>query len=172
MKAGKHVLTEKLMAHSVHECKEMARVAQQLNKILATGHQRHYSILYDNAVDTIRRGLIGEIHCIRAQWHRGNLPGNDSWSMPLPDDKMGKRLEHLQRDLEAAKGLSIDKQLAAVSALKRDVEAARISLVERLEHDIDQLAQQYLDRDVKAENYGYQEITLADGRRRTARWKS
>ena len=29
MKAGKHVLTEKLMGHSVHECKEMARVAAE-----------------------------------------------------------------------------------------------------------------------------------------------
>ena len=46
MKAGKHVLTEKLMAQTVGKCKEMARVAQQTNKVLATGHQRHYSILY------------------------------------------------------------------------------------------------------------------------------
>ena len=75
MKAGKHVLTEKLMAHNVAQCKEMGRVAQQTGKILAVGHQRHYSILYDNAVDMIRRGLIGDIHHIRAQWHRGNLPG-------------------------------------------------------------------------------------------------
>ena len=122
MQAGKHVLTEKLMGHSVHECKEMARVAQQLNKILATGHQRHYSILYDNAVDTIRRGLIGDIHSIRAQWHRDNLPGHDSWSLPLPDDKMGKRLERLQRDLEAAKGL-VDRQ--ATRTTGRGAEARR-----------------------------------------------
>jgi predicted dehydrogenase len=88
MKKGKHVLTEKLMGHSVHECKEMARVAQSTNRLLATGHQRHYSILYDNAVDMIQRGLIGDIHHIRAQWHRGNLPGKDSWAMPLPDSEM------------------------------------------------------------------------------------
>ncbi len=56
MRAGKHVLTEKLMAHSVSQCKEMARVAAAEQKLLATGHQRHYSVLYDNAVDTIRRG--------------------------------------------------------------------------------------------------------------------
>ncbi|MCX7416747.1 MAG: Gfo/Idh/MocA family oxidoreductase, partial [Planctomycetia bacterium] len=53
MRAGKHVLTEKLMGHSVHECKEMGRVARETKKILGTGHQRHYSILYDNAVHTI-----------------------------------------------------------------------------------------------------------------------
>src|SRR5262245_28924268 len=83
MKKNKHVLTEKLMGHSVAQCKEMARVAAvakdpQGNPIqLAVGHQRHYSILYANAVDQIRQGLIGDIHHIRAQWHRGNLPGND-----------------------------------------------------------------------------------------------
>src|SRR5581483_4094211 len=109
MKAGKHVLTEKLMAHSVHQCKEMGRVAKQQKLHLATGHQRHYSILYDNAVDTIKRGLIGEIHSIRAQWHRDNLPGHDSWSQPLADDKMGQRLARLQKDLETAKGLAVDK---------------------------------------------------------------
>src|SRR6185295_10672733 len=76
MQAGKHVLTEKLMGHSVHECKEMGRVAKQEKKILAVGHQRHYSILYDNAVDTIRQKLIGDIHSIRAQWHREA----DTWS--------------------------------------------------------------------------------------------
>ncbi len=84
MRAGKHVLTEKLMAWNVAQCKEMARVADQTGLLLATGHQRHYSVLYDNAVDTIRRGIIGDIHHIRAQWHRGNLPGKDSWQPSLP----------------------------------------------------------------------------------------
>ncbi len=84
MKRGKHVLTEKLMAHSVHQCKEMSRVSQETGLLLATGHQRHYSVLYDNAVAMIRDGLLGQLHSIRAQWHRGNLPGNDSWQPDLP----------------------------------------------------------------------------------------
>ncbi|MDE0940201.1 MAG: Gfo/Idh/MocA family oxidoreductase, partial [Pirellulales bacterium] len=79
MRQGKHVLCEKLMAHSVGECKEMARTAEQTDRLLAVGHQRHYSILYDNAREMIRRGMIGDLHHIRAQWHRGNLPGRDSW---------------------------------------------------------------------------------------------
>ena len=37
MKAGLHVITEKLMGHTVHECKEMARVAEQTE--LASGHR-------------------------------------------------------------------------------------------------------------------------------------
>jgi predicted dehydrogenase len=96
MRKGKHVLTEKLMAHDVGQCKEMARAAKQLRDaegnpiILAVGHQRHYSILYDNAVDQIKQGLIGKIHHIRAQWHRNNLPGNDSWQPPLPTPFMSE----------------------------------------------------------------------------------
>lgn len=88
MRAGKHVLTEKLMAWDVAQCKEMARVAEETGLLLATGHQRHYSVLYDQAVDTVRRGLIGDIHHIRAQWHRGNLPGKDSWKPPLPTEML------------------------------------------------------------------------------------
>ncbi len=154
MKAGKHVLTEKLMAHNVAQCKEMGRVAKQTDKILTVGHQRHYSILYDNAVDMIRRGLIGDIHYIRAQWHRGNLPGKDSWQPPLPDDKMGKDIEKLQAELDKTTGGEID------------------ALVMRLA----QLKEQYKDRELNAENYGYQSITLANGNSRSAleeliRWR-
>ncbi|HVT30243.1 MAG TPA: Gfo/Idh/MocA family oxidoreductase [Lacipirellulaceae bacterium] len=93
MRKGKHVLTEKLMAHDIGLCKEMCRVAAESKDpkgnpiILAVGHQRHYNILYDNAVEQIRQGLIGDVHYIRAQWHRGNLPGHDSWCPPLPGDK-------------------------------------------------------------------------------------
>ena len=35
----------------------------------------------------IRQGLLGDLHYIRAQWHRGNLPGNDSWQPPLPGER-------------------------------------------------------------------------------------
>jgi len=45
--------------------------------------EQHYSVLYDNAVNTIRLGPIGEIYHIRAQWNRGNLPGHDSWQPAL-----------------------------------------------------------------------------------------
>jgi predicted dehydrogenase len=179
MAAGKHVLTEKLMGHTVHECKEMGRFAKKFNKHLATGHQRHYSILYDNAVDTIRRGLIGEIHSIRAQWHRGNLPGHDSWSMPLPDDKMAQRLTKLKKERDLAKGIAIDdlnKDIARLTSLRKEIESARSSMVDRLDREIEQLTLQHLDHAVKAEDYGYETITLADGTKRSAleeliRWR-
>src|SRR3954451_10248325 len=111
MRKGKHVLTEKLMAHDTALCKEMCRVAADPSVkaasknpiVLAVGHQRHYSILYDNAKEQIRQGLIGDIHHIRAQWHRANMPGNDSWQPPLPGDpKLAKELAAWQKQLASA----------------------------------------------------------------------
>ena len=72
MKAGKHVFCEKLMAHSVKECKEMCQVARDTNRLLAIGHQRHYSVLYDNANFLVQQGHLGDIRHIRALWHRNN----------------------------------------------------------------------------------------------------
>ena len=87
LKAGKHVLCEKLMAHNITECKEMIRVAKEANKLLAVGHQRHYSVLYDNANDLVKQGLLGDIKFIRASWHRNNsFPDRDSWVKKVPDE--------------------------------------------------------------------------------------
>jgi predicted dehydrogenase len=83
MKAGKHVFCEKLMAHSVSECKEMCKVARDTNRLLAIGHQRHYSVLYDNANFLVQEGHLGDIRHIRALWHRNN-------SLPKPATEDGK----------------------------------------------------------------------------------
>ncbi|MDR3621925.1 MAG: Gfo/Idh/MocA family oxidoreductase [Paludisphaera borealis] len=92
MKAGKHVFTEKLMAHSVAECKEMCRVARETNKLLAVGHQRHYSALYDNANFLLTSGVLGDVRHIRALWHRNNaqpLVAKDKDGQPLYDPATG-----------------------------------------------------------------------------------
>lgn len=70
MKAGKHVLCEKLMARTITECKEMIKVAKETNKVLSIGHQRHYSLLYAHATEMIQAGVLGDIKHIRALWHR------------------------------------------------------------------------------------------------------
>jgi predicted dehydrogenase len=72
MKQGKHVFTEKLMAHSGAECKQMCKVARETNRLLAVGHQRHYSALYDNANYLVQNDVLGDIRHIRALWHRNN----------------------------------------------------------------------------------------------------
>ncbi|HEV3163737.1 MAG TPA: Gfo/Idh/MocA family oxidoreductase [Isosphaeraceae bacterium] len=116
VQAGKHVFCEKLMAHSVGECKAMVRAAHKANRLLAIGHQRHYSVLYENANYLVSNGHLGEIRHIRALWHRnnacpmiakdkdgklkydekgepvyirdeaGNIAYFDSWKPPIPED--------------------------------------------------------------------------------------
>jgi predicted dehydrogenase len=171
MRKGKDVLTEKLMAHSVHQCKEMARVAKDTDKILATGHQRHYSVLYDNAVDQIRRGLIGDIHHIRAQWHRGNLPGKDSWQPPLPESA-----DYVLRDFEVALNAARKEGDQAVQALvamhplysklrswKGKLKSAKGAQIDVWQARVNQVEQQLADVAVDAAKYGYVEKTLEDG---------
>jgi predicted dehydrogenase len=168
MLAGKHVLTEKLMAHNVAQCKVMGRVAAAQNKVLAVGHQRHYSVLYDNAVNMIRWGLLGEIHHIRAQWHRGNLPGNDSWQQPLPFEVDAivkgerKRVNFIEERI---------KELQSDLKKERDLAKSRM-----IELHLRQCEEWLKDKDVKAEDYGYESFNLGDGRTRTAleelcRWR-
>lgn len=85
MRAGKHVLCEKLMAWDIAQCKEMIKVSKETGMLLAVGHQRHYSVLYENCNELIQQGLLGDIKFIRACWHRQNsFPGRDSWNKTVP----------------------------------------------------------------------------------------
>lgn len=103
MRAGKHVLCEKLMAWNVAQCKEMIKVADETKRILTVGHQRHYSLLYAHGVELLNSGELGDIRHIRALWHRNNtwprldkdgqvmkVNGHDvlrdGWHPPIPDE--------------------------------------------------------------------------------------
>jgi predicted dehydrogenase len=151
MKAGLHVLTEKLMGHSVHECKEMARVSELTKRYLATGHQRHYSILYYNAMDVIERGLLGDLHYIRAQWHRGNLPGKDSWQQPMPygvkpkDSLAGQLLRELK-----------DYKDALVNAAEKDKESWHKKIAQKEAQIADEVLKD------TAATYGYKHEKIKD----------
>ena len=168
MKRGKHVLTEKLMAHNVAQCKAMARVAKETGLLLATGHQRHYSVLYDNAVKLIQWGMLGQLHHIRAQWHRGNLPGNDSWQPPLPGgvtlkvDGKDKVVDPILSKLKGyEKALTTEKNPDKIELLRAQVEQWKAMI---------------LDKDVDAQKFGYRDFELAGGRKVSAleeliRWR-
>ncbi|HLA83153.1 MAG TPA: Gfo/Idh/MocA family oxidoreductase [Thermoguttaceae bacterium] len=152
MRAGLHVLTEKLMGHGVRDCKQMARAAEQTGKYLATGHQRHYNVLYDNAYKLIESGLLGDLHYIRAQWHRGNLPGSDSWQQPMPRSvKPGDKL--------AGK---LDEELAAWERqLKNPKEKNNWPLWEkRIAQKKKQIEDELIKDTVK--DYGYEAVSITD----------
>jgi predicted dehydrogenase len=88
LRAGKHVLCEKLMAWNITQCKQMIRAAETpgQEKVLSIGHQRHYSMLYAHAAEVLNSGILGEVRHIRAQWHRNNArPQVDSNGRPRND---------------------------------------------------------------------------------------
>ncbi len=153
MRMGKHVLTEKLMGHTVHACKEMAMVAKETGKYLAVGHQRHYSILYDNAVDTIKRGILGTVHSIRAQWHRNNLPfpdGIDSWQPPVP----------LHAGSSAGDKKHWNDIAANIKKLNEELKKPKLATqaeLARIEKQIAQWTAQLTDATVNAKDFGYQD---------------
>ncbi|NLE37208.1 MAG: Gfo/Idh/MocA family oxidoreductase [Pirellulaceae bacterium] len=158
MKAGLHVLTEKLMGHSVHECKEMARVAEETKLHLATGHQRHYSVFYDNAEHLIEKGLLGDIHYIRAQRHRGNLPGGDSWRQPMPESVKPK--DDLAKKLSGELA-SWERKLNEVTAKKNAKEIELWS--KRVAQKKKQIEDELIAEAVKG--YGYEDVRIqADGK--------
>ena len=180
MRGGLHVLTEKLMGYDVAACKDMGRVSKQTDKLLATGHQRHYSILYDNAVDCIRQGLIGDVHHIRAQWHRKN----DTWSPPVPgvsDIKPAAELVALLKERGSASAKdreSIDKRIGAWKKLLNESDLklaeqwadAQIKLagasakdIESLQKRIAQIEMQMKDAGVNAASFGYVAKPLENG---------
>ncbi len=164
MKKGKHVMCEKLMAHNVAQCKLMAQTAEAERTVLSVGHQRHYSLLYDNAVKLIQWGLLGQIHHIRAQWHRGNLPGKDTWCPALPGG-----------EVIVGTNKRIDKIADDIAKIKQDLKSAKGSQVEQLQKKLAQWEQLDLDQTVDAAKYGYEEIEF-EGRKRTAleellRWR-
>jgi predicted dehydrogenase len=103
MKAGKHVLCEKLMAWNINQCKEMIKAADDTDRILCIGHQRHYSLLYAHALEVMQAGILGDVKHIRALWHRNNaLPKLDANGKEIPGTiKDGWKPDVAQRDREA-----------------------------------------------------------------------
>ncbi len=92
MKKGKHVLCEKLMAWNIAQCKEMIKVAEETDRCLSIGHQRHYSMLYAHAVEVLNAGEIGDIKHIRAFWHRNNtMPKLDKNGVQLMEEIVDHR---------------------------------------------------------------------------------
>jgi myo-inositol 2-dehydrogenase/D-chiro-inositol 1-dehydrogenase len=58
--AGKHLLLEKPMALSLHECDELIALARTHNRIFAVGHELRLSSLWGKAKELIASGFIGE----------------------------------------------------------------------------------------------------------------
>ena len=80
MRAGKHVYSQKPMAHSVWECREMARVAQQTNRATQVSIFNSDSLASRQVHDLVTSGAIGSVHAIDIWTKRASA----FWKQGLP----------------------------------------------------------------------------------------
>ncbi len=85
LNAGKHVLTEKLMAHDITQCKQMIRKAKRKEPAFGGRAPAALQRPVRQRQPHRPRGALGDVKFIRAQWHRNNsFPGRDSWRKADP----------------------------------------------------------------------------------------
>ncbi len=83
LNAGKHVFVEKTMFFKEEEESPIrAAAAAHPKQVLQIGLQRRSSVLYNVAMEMIRKDAIGKVTFVRAHWHR-----NNNWRRPVPDPK-------------------------------------------------------------------------------------
>ena len=81
LNAGKHVFVEKTMYFKEEEGEQIRKAAEANSKqVIQIGLQRRSSVLYNVAMQMIRKGALGNVMFVRAQWHR-----NNNWRRPVRD---------------------------------------------------------------------------------------
>ncbi|MEJ2008448.1 MAG: Gfo/Idh/MocA family oxidoreductase [Acidobacteriota bacterium] len=83
LNAGKHVFVEKTMYFKEEDSEQIRKAAEANSKLVVQiGLQRRSSVLYNVAMQMIRKGALGKVMFVRAQWHR-----NNNWRRPVRDPK-------------------------------------------------------------------------------------
>jgi UDP-N-acetyl-2-amino-2-deoxyglucuronate dehydrogenase len=81
LKAGKHVLVEKPMAISVHDCGDMIKTAEQANKRLFVIKQNRFNPPVAAVKQLIEEGKLGKIFSVQLScfWNRNQAYYENSW---------------------------------------------------------------------------------------------
>ncbi len=79
--AGFHVLVEKPMAISVHDCGEMIKAAERANRRLFAIKQNRFNPPVAAVKNAIDKGVFGQIYSVQLScfWNRNNDYYNNSW---------------------------------------------------------------------------------------------
>jgi UDP-N-acetyl-2-amino-2-deoxyglucuronate dehydrogenase len=80
-KAGYHVLCEKPMALSVHDCGEMIKAGEAANRRLFVVKQNRYNPPVEHLKALLERGKLGRIYSVQLNcfWNRNDAYYADSW---------------------------------------------------------------------------------------------
>jgi predicted dehydrogenase len=88
MSAGKHVFVEKTMFFKEEEAGAIRKSLDDHPKqLFQVGLQRRSSLLYQVAIEMIRKGALGKVMQVNAQWH-----SHTNWRRPVPDAKYERLL--------------------------------------------------------------------------------
>jgi predicted dehydrogenase len=84
MAAGKHVYTEKPLAHTIEEGEQILKADASSKSVVQVGTQNRSNSLYTKAKEMIAAGMIGDVHYTRAFWYRNSLDDNPAWRYAIP----------------------------------------------------------------------------------------
>lgn len=86
LKANKHIYLEKPLAHTIEEGAEIVKLAEKVGRVVQVGTQNRSNTLYQKAKEMVAKGMIGDVHYVRAFWYRNSLPDNPAWRYTIPAD--------------------------------------------------------------------------------------
>jgi predicted dehydrogenase len=86
LRAGKNVYVEKPLAHTIEEGFDIVREWQKSGKIVQVGTQNRSSTIYKKAKEMVQKGMIGDVHFVRAFWYRNSLPNDPAWRYVVPPE--------------------------------------------------------------------------------------
>jgi predicted dehydrogenase len=109
LNAGKHVYTEKPLAHTIEEGWDIVKAWEKSGKICQVGTQNRSSSLYKKAKEMIKQGMVGDVHYVRAFWYRNSLPAEPAWRYVIPADASPENTDW-NRFLGTAKKRPFDKR--------------------------------------------------------------
>jgi predicted dehydrogenase len=124
LSAGKHVFVEKTMFFKEEEEGQIRQAsAARPNQALQVGLQRRSSVLYQVAMEMVRKGALGKVMFVRANWHR-----NSNWRRPVPNPKL-ERLINWRMYKEYSGGLLAELCSHQVDVANWAFGAAPVSVV-------------------------------------------
>ena len=109
LRAKKHIYLEKPIAHTIEEGAEIVALAEKSGKVVQVGTQNRSNSLYIKAKEMVQKGMIGDIHYVRAFWYRNSTEDNPSWRYAIPADTNEQNTDW-KKFLGKAKMRPFDKQ--------------------------------------------------------------
>jgi myo-inositol 2-dehydrogenase/D-chiro-inositol 1-dehydrogenase len=84
LSAGKHLLLEKPMALSLHDCDDLIRLAREHKRVFAVGHELRLSSLWSKVKEMITSGFVGDpLYVLIELSRRPYRQGSGNWRFDI-----------------------------------------------------------------------------------------